>query len=106
MQIYGLRNCDSCRRAMKAMPGATLIDVREQGLPEDVLLSALEAFGAALVNTRSTTWRGLDEAARAQPPGALIRACPAVMKRPLILKGEELFLGWNKDIEAKVNSVP
>lgn len=105
MLIYGLKNCDSCRKAKKALPDAQLVDVREAGVPAAVLAQAHELFGAALLNTRSTTWRGLDEEARKGEPLALIQAHPALMKRPLIAAGERLFLGWNKEIEGEVKAL-
>lgn len=105
MKIYGLKNCDACRKATKALPGAVLVDVRESGLPDAVLQQALDQFGDRLVNTRSTTWRSLDARARATPPADLIRAHPALMKRPLIVSGSRLFLGWNKDVEEKAKAV-
>ncbi len=100
MKIYGLKACDSCRKALKALDGAELVDVRADGLPEDVLEAAHAQFGAALVNTRSTTWRGLSEAERAGDPVALIKAHPALMKRPLIAQGDALYLGWSEETRA------
>ncbi|MEP1768613.1 MAG: ArsC/Spx/MgsR family protein [Sulfitobacter sp.] len=95
--IYGLKNCDSCRKALKALPDAQLVDVRADGVPADVMAKAYESFGEKLLNTRSTTWRGLDEAARAGAPLELIAQHPALMKRPLIAAGETLFLGWTAE---------
>ncbi|MGC1494402.1 MAG: ArsC/Spx/MgsR family protein [Sulfitobacter sp.] len=105
MQIYGLKNCDTCRKALKALPGFQLVDVRADGLPEDVLDAALDQFGAALLNTRSTTWRGLDEAQRQRAPRDLIKEHPALMKRPLIAVDKNLFLSWNSDIEANIKAL-
>lgn len=105
MQIYGLKNCDTCRKALKALPGFQLVDVRADGLPEDVLDAALEQFGTALLNTRSTTWRGLDEAERQRAPRDLIMEHPALMKRPLIAVDKTLFLSWNSGIEADVKAL-
>lgn len=100
MVIYGLKNCDTCRKALKSLPDAALCDVRADGVPEDVLKSAYAAFGAALLNTRSTTWRGLDEVERARDPLALLAAHPALMKRPLIEAGGRLYLGWGDETRA------
>jgi len=105
MIIYGLKNCDTCRKAIKALPDAELRDVRVDGVPKGVISSALAQFGDALLNTRSTTWRGLDEVARQQEPLVLLEAHPALMKRPLIAVDKTLFLGWSSDIEDKVNSL-
>lgn len=100
MIIYGLKNCDTCRKASKALPDARLVDVRAEGVPDDVMQRAFDQFGAALLNTSSTTWRGLSEAERDAPPLALIAQHPALMKRPLIADGDTLYLGWTKDAEA------
>ncbi|MEP2639789.1 MULTISPECIES: ArsC/Spx/MgsR family protein [Rhodobacterales] len=99
MLLYGLKNCDTCRKAMKALPSAELVDVRADGISDDVLGQAYERFGAALVNTRSTTWRGLDEAARAQPHLDLLKAHPSLMKRPLIVVGDDMHLGWTRNVQ-------
>ncbi|MEM7520511.1 MAG: ArsC/Spx/MgsR family protein [Pseudomonadota bacterium] len=104
MIIYGLKNCDTCRKAIKALPGAVLCDVRADGVPTEVMAQAYNAFGSTLINTRSTTWRGLDEATRDAPPLALLADHPTLMKRPLIAIGDQLFLGWNKDIEADLTA--
>ncbi|MEQ6202576.1 ArsC/Spx/MgsR family protein [Sulfitobacter sp. HNIBRBA2951] len=95
MELFGLKNCDTCRKAMKALPNATLVDVRADGVPDAVMAAAYAQFGQALVNTRSTTWRNLDEAARATDPLDLLAQHPALMKRPLIKAGDQLFLGWS-----------
>lgn len=100
MILYGLKTCDTCRKARKALPDAGFADVRTDGVPDDVLTAASAQFGAALVNTRSTTWRDLDAAARALPAMALIKAHPTVMKRPLIVAGDRMWLGWSKDTAA------
>ncbi|MFK7837284.1 MAG: ArsC/Spx/MgsR family protein [Sulfitobacter sp.] len=105
MLIYGLKNCDTCRKAIKALPDAELRDVRVDGVPDDVLGAALAQFGDALLNTRSTTWRGLDEEARAQEPMALLKAHPTLMKRPLIAVDNRYFLSWNSEIEAEIKAL-
>lgn len=95
MILYGLKNCDTCRKALKALPDVEFADVRVTGVPADVLRAALSQFGAALVNTRSTTWRELSETERARDPLDLLADHPTLMKRPLISKGGELWLTWS-----------
>ena len=99
MRLFGLKNCDTCRKALKTLETAEFVDVRAQGVPKDVMAQALEQFGAALVNSRSTTWRNLSEAERAIAPMDLLAAHPTLMKRPLIEKDGQLFLGWGKDVQ-------
>ena len=100
MKMYGLKNCDTCRKAARALPDAEAVDIRAHPVPDAVLDAAMAQFGAALLNTRSTTWRGLPEAERQEPPLTLLRRHPALMKRPLIEIGETLYLGWGADVQA------
>ncbi|MEL7099620.1 MAG: ArsC/Spx/MgsR family protein [Pseudomonadota bacterium] len=94
MVIFGLKSCDACRKARKALPDATFVDVRDDGVPPAVLGAAMDSFSDAIVNTRSTTWREITEEDRARPPEALIAIHPTVMKRPLIVVGDQMYLGW------------
>lgn len=102
MRLYGLKNCDTCRKALKSLSDAEFVDVRGDGVPETVLTAAFAAFGGALLNTRSTTWRGLDEGERARPPIELLRDHPTLMKRPLIEQDGALLLGWTAETRAKL----
>ena len=97
MKLYGLKNCDTCRKALKALPNAELVDVRADGVPSDLLLTAFEQFGEKLVNTRSTTWRGLSDSERDRSPLTLLGEHPTLMKRPLIESTDGLYLGWTPD---------
>ncbi|MEL7255188.1 MAG: ArsC/Spx/MgsR family protein [Pseudomonadota bacterium] len=99
MTLYGLKTCDTCRKALKALGNPDFVDVRADGVPDDVLTRALDAFGADLLNTRSTTWRGLSEDERARPPLDLLQAHPTLMKRPLIEHDGQMYLGWKKDVQ-------
>ena len=100
MVIYGLKTCGTCKKALAALPEATFKDVRKDGVPEEVLTRAEAQFGEKLVNTRSTTWRELSPEARAKDKGALLRAHPTLMKRPLIEADGVLYLGWDATVEA------
>lgn len=104
MLIYGLKTCDTCRKALKSLPQARLVDVRAEGVPAAVLARAHDQFGAALINTRSTTWRGLSETERARPPRDLLADHPTLMKRPLIAEGERLYLGWGAETRAALGA--
>ncbi len=101
-RIYGLKNCDTCRKALKALAGYELVDLRADGITDALLEAAFKQFGDALLNTRSTTWRGLSDSERSGAPLALIRAHPALMKRPLIDAAGVLYLGWGKDVQAEL----
>ena len=103
--LYGLKNCDTCRKALKALGKAghsvQFVDVRADGVPADQLARFFDRFGMALLNTRSTTWRGLDATARETPPLALLAEHPTLMKRPVIDHNGTLTLGWAKDVQVQ-----
>lgn len=110
MLLYGLKNCDTCKKALKALDAAgrsvDFKDVRADGVAPEDLKQWIDAHGVeTMVNTRSTTWRGLDDAARAgasSPEGALalLQDHPALMKRPVIVDGDASYVGWTKDVQA------
>ena len=106
VEIWGLATCDACRRALREARAAGLEaaprDVRAEGMPEALRARAAAAFGERLVNRRSATWRGLDGAQRALHPAALIAAHPAAMKRPLVVAGDALHLGWDEGVRRAV----
>lgn len=102
MKLFGLKTCDTCRAARKALPEAEFVDVRDTGVDAPILDAALATFGDDLVNRRSTTWRGLDEEQRARPPRDLLIDNPTLMKRPLIVDGDRMVLGWSKAAQAEL----
>ena len=110
MKIYHLKTCDTCRKAIKALRGAghtpDLIDVRADGVDK----ATLERFEAglgydALVNKKSTTWRGLSEAQKSglsrETAIKLLLEHPTLMKRPVIENNGALSLGWTKSVQAE-----
>jgi len=99
--IYGIKTCDTCRKALKAL-SAELRDIRAEPLSAQDLERFHATFGDAILNTRSTTWRGLSEGERSRAPLALLADHPTLMKRPVIEKDGVLYLGWGKDVQAAV----
>ncbi len=98
MFIYGLKNCDSCRKAINSLPNAVFIDTRATPMSIDKLEAFLAAFPDTLVNRRSTTWRNLSEEARTGNPIDLISEHPALMKRPVIEVDGKFLLGWTAEV--------
>ena len=98
MKLYGLKNCDTCKKAAKAL-GVEVTDVRKEPLSRERLQEFWNEFGDALLNTRSTTWRGLSEAERSEDPIELMQKHPALMKRPVIEAKGTLYLGWKNDVQ-------
>ena len=105
MILYGLKNCDTCRKATKALESAghevTFVDIRTEADLGTKVPLWLEAVGAGqLLNTRSATWRGLDEAARKGNPQKLLISNPTLIKRPVIEAGSAIYVSWSKAVQA------
>ncbi len=95
IQLYGLPNCDTCRKARSWLERFGLahefVDYRAQPLPADALRDWARALGGweALVNKSSTTWRKLLPTRK--NPGSeaewllLLREYPALIRRPVVV---------------------
>ena len=102
MDIYGIKTCDSCRKAIKALSDARFVDLRKDGISPDLLARAYAEVGDASVKKKSATWRGFDDATCAMDPMELVTLNPTVMKRPLIVDDQGLLaLGWGKDVQER-----
>jgi arsenate reductase len=90
--VYGLKNCDTCRKALKWLKAEGVEhrfhDVRANGVSRaDIAGWAAKAGWETLLNRRGTTWRGLPEADKTNVDEAkavtLMAAHPALIKRPV-----------------------
>jgi len=102
--IYGIPNCDKCRKARKWFDAAGVDydfhDVRADGVSRALVNGWLARVGAStLVNTRSTTWRGLPESERRQldkNTASLLLQHPTLLKRPVIDDGTNVLVGYDE----------
>jgi len=100
LTLYGLKSCDTCRKALKVLPEATFVDIRQEADLGKKLPVWLEAAGAdVLVNRRSTTWRTLSEAERDQSAETLLTGHPTLIKRPVIEVDGTVHVGWSKAVQ-------
>lgn len=104
IQLYGLRNCDSCRKARSWLDTQGLAfrfhDVREDGVPDGALDEWCDAVGwDTLLNRRSTTWRGLTEEDRSdldqEKAVRLMETHPTLIKRPVIEAAGSVLVGFS-----------
>ena len=110
LTLYGLKNCDTCKKAMNALDkdghDVTLVDIRaEADLPSKVPQWLKAAGPDALVNKRSTTWRNLSTHDKSQveqgKAEALLVDNPTLIKRPVIETGADVYVGWTKDVQSR-----
>ena len=109
--LYGIRTCDSVRRARRWLDargiGYRWHDLREDGVPEERLRAWCEAPGwERILNRRSTTWRQLPAAARADlDPGrarALMAAHPTLIRRPVLEADAQVLVGFDEQAYRQV----
>ena len=105
--LYGIKICDTIKKARKWLDEAGIDyrfhDHRVDGLEPARLDGWLDQLGwEALLNTRGTTWRKLDESLRASINNAdsaakLMLEMPAIIKRPLLCApGQPMLLGFSE----------
>jgi Spx/MgsR family transcriptional regulator len=119
--LYGIPNCDTVKRARAWLDehGVTyrFHDFKKDGVPEAELDQWLKSPGwETLVNRRGTTWRRLDEAARAAvvdvpSARAALIAHPSLIKRPVVQwdGGATVTAGfdasdWENRVKSRVKS--
>ncbi len=89
MIIYGIKNCDKVRAAMKQAQAAgeavSLHDFRVEGISLDLVNDMLQHIPfEQLLNKRSTTWKQLSEQQKQQADAALLVEHPTLIKRPVV----------------------
>lgn len=111
ISIYGLKNCDTCRKALKWLEAENLphafFDLRKDGVTRDQIAQWLKRLGTdQMINRRGTTWRGLGEADKNITEDVqaidLIVEHPALIKRPLIEYGGEISVGFSDAVKQRL----
>lgn len=105
LHIYGIKTCDTCRKALKWLNEHGIEhqwhDLRETPLTRPTIGAWLKTVGEhSLVNRRSTTWRQLPAESRAALTSAsaadLLLANPTLIKRPVLVRGREVRVGFDE----------
>lgn len=113
LTIYGIPNCDTCRKARKWLDANSVEhrfhDLRADGLEKTALVRWVSRVGwQQLLNTRSTTWRGLPEADRQELNEKLALKLmlqhPTLIKRPVLEMKQQVLVGFPADAYAKLVS--
>ncbi len=116
LTMYGIKNCDTIKKARRWLEAHQIDyrfhDYRADGLDRAQLDTFIAELGwQALLNTRGTTWRKLDESLRnsidnADAAAALMLEMPAIIKRPLLCAlGRPMLLGFSEASYQQFNEV-
>ncbi|MGE0082246.1 MAG: ArsC family reductase [Thiohalomonadaceae bacterium] len=109
--VYGIRNCDTVKKARRWLDEHGVAyrfhDFRADGLDEATLRAWCNSVvWETLLNRRGATWRALPEHDKAVADQAaavvLMLAHPALIKRPVLVKGNDLLVGFDENAYAKL----
>jgi Spx/MgsR family transcriptional regulator len=115
MDVYGLKNCDTCRKALKWLADEGIVhrfhDIRKDNPGQKVIAGwAASAGWENLLNRRGTTWRGLPDADREGVDEAsavsLMAQHPALMKRPVLVHSGGVSVGFSEDAKSALMQAP
>lgn len=109
--LYGIANCDTVKKS-RAWFDAQAIDYqfhdfKKLSVPAQALDQWIAAVGwEALVNKKGSTWRKLDAAQQvavvhAASAKALMLHEPSVIKRPVVVQGARVSVGFSPDAWAQ-----
>ncbi len=108
--IYGIKNCDTMHKARAWLEGHGVAysfhDYKTEGIDRDRLEKWAKALGwEALLNRAGTTFRKLPDRDKdgltQQKAIALMLAQPAMIKRPVLVKGAKLLAGFKPELYEK-----
>ena len=105
--IYGIKNCDTMKKARTWLDGRGTAyrfhDYKAEGIDRAHLERWCKEVGwETVLNRAGTTFRKLDEADRQdldeQKAIALMLAQPSMIKRPVLEAGGNLLIGFKPDL--------
>ena len=107
--IYGIPNCDTMKKARAWLDAHNVAhafhDYRKAGLDKAMLEGWVERAGwETILNRAGTTFRALGEADKANLTAAravkLMLAQPGLIKRPVLIAGKDMLVGFKPELYA------
>ena len=108
--IYGIKNCDTVKKAGAWLDGRdiayTFHDYKSEGIGKPKLEQWVKRLGwETVLNRAGTTFRKLPDADKdgltEKKAIALMLAQPSMIKRPVLEKGAKLLIGFKPEEYAK-----
>ena len=110
--LFGLKSCDSCRKAMRWLSSQGIDynfhDVRSDGVSVQMLERWVDALGwEPILNKRSLTWRRIPEIDR-QSLGrdkaiGMMLEHPTLIRRPVLETSRAIAIGFSPAAWAEMN---
>jgi len=105
MRVYGIRNCDTVKKARKFLEEAGVAyefhDYKKVGVDEEKLRAFVKEFGwDTVVNKRGTTWRKMpddvkDGVTDADTAVSFLMDQPSAIKRPIVEGATRNLIGFD-----------
>jgi arsenate reductase len=104
--LYGIPNCDTMKKARVWLDAAgrsyTFHDYKKSGVDEAALRGWVDRLGwETVLNRAGTTFRKLPDADKGELDAAkavaLMIAHPSTIKRPVLVDGETLIIGFSAE---------
>ncbi len=111
--VYGIKNCDTCRKALAWLSSENIDhvfhDFRKDGLDSETVSAWIDAIDLEiLINRRGTTYRNLPEEQRIfnkdSDTAELLCTQPTLMKRPIFALQGEFLVGFKPDILSRLKN--
>ena len=105
LKVYGLKNCDTCRNAMKWLEKSKIeskfYDFHAIGIDRASLVEWVDLVGwENLLNRRSTTWRDLPAEISSSIDGNMVINLmikkPTLVKRPVFHQDCSVIIGFKE----------
>ena len=101
LTIYGIKNCDTVRKALKFLTSKSLsyefIDYRDNPISKDLFEIMKQEVGIdLLINKRSTTFKVLTDKQKQNINYELVTQYPTLIKRPVLIKNRNVMVGFSE----------
>ncbi|WPE18506.1 ArsC family reductase [Candidatus Thioglobus autotrophicus] len=99
--MYGIKNCDTIKKARRFLEDHQVefkfVDFRQQPIELTLLQSFVDQIGwDKLINKRSTTYRSLSDAQKANITLELTLKNPTLIKRPVLVTDGSIRVGFSE----------
>lgn len=115
LTVYGIRNCDTMRNARRWLDEHGIQyafhDYKKLGIDETTLRTWIGRVGwESLLNRRGMMWRKVPEenrqAMNKETAIRLMRDTPSVIRRPVLVDGPRVHVGFSADAYGKLFDQP
>lgn len=112
--VYGIKNCDTMKKTFtwfeQAGVAYTFVDYKKAGVVAAELSGWIAAVGwEPLLNRKGLTWKKLSDADRAEmdatKAASLMVAHPTLIKRPVVVCGQQVVVGLDVTALARLAGV-